>query len=115
MVNMEARNSNGRFLPGHPGYKPKGSVNEFQKVTREKMGAFLKSKLDDLDAIYEELSNRDKSRLLLAIAEFFLPKQREMFVDMPDPRPSVDYSKLSPGALAEFLELHQKENGTTEN
>lgn len=112
---MEVRNSNGTFKPGHPGLKPKGSVSEFQKVTREKLGEFLKSKLSELSTIYESLSNRDKAKLLLAVAEFFLPKQREMVLDasVETTVPTIDYTKLSEGTLKEILAATTiNENGT---
>jgi len=90
------RNTNGTFKPGHDGFKPRGSVNEFQKVTREKLGEFLKEKLDDLPAIYDELKAQDKARLLLMTVEFFLPKQRELMIT--DEEEGIDLTLL-PGPL----------------
>lgn len=101
---MDARNEDGTFKPGHPGFKPKGSVNEFQKVTREKLGEFLKSKLDDLDLIYDELPPKEKARLLMSCAEFFLPKQKEMILDMAEAsNVHIDYTKLQPETLKDLL------------
>jgi len=89
MVKMDARNEDGTFKAGHPGFKPKGSVNEFQKVTREKLGEFLIQKLDDLPAIYSNLNDREKAKLLIGICEFFLPKQKEFAVELEDERKRV--------------------------
>jgi hypothetical protein len=108
MVNMEARNSNGRFKEGHPGFKPKGSANEFQTATRDKLGEFLKSKLDELPTIYEKLGDRDKSKLLLSVAEFFLPKQKEIFTEDTTPKDGVDFSLWSDEDLELLISLQGK-------
>jgi hypothetical protein len=110
MADMElnGRNNNGRFASGHSGFKPRGSVNEFQRVTREKLGEFLKLKLADLPVIYEGLSAREKAKLILAISEFFLPKQKEILIEAElQQQVEIDYTKLSPGTLKEIL-LHTK-------
>lgn len=102
----EPRNSNGTFKPGHSGFKPKGSVNEFQATTRGTLGEFLKTKLSELPTIYESLGNRDKAKLLLAVCEFFLPKQREMLIDasVETTGAVIDYTKLSEATLKEILQ-----------
>lgn len=105
---MDVRNSNGTFKPGHPGLKPKGSVSEFQKVTREKLGEFLISKLDDLSSIYEELSSRDKAKLLLSVAEFHLPKQKEIFLEESVSNEGHDLSRWSEEDLRALIKLHEK-------
>jgi hypothetical protein len=105
---MGIRNENGQLLPGHPGLKAKGSVNQFQKITREKLGDFLKERLDELPEVYERLSPKEKVRLILRVAEFFLPRQREMIVEM-ESQLNIDFSKLSPSALNEFLKLTEHE------
>lgn len=103
---MEGRNNNGTFREGHAGYKPRGAVSEFQKVARNKLGEFLKSRLDDLDAIYEELPAKDKARFLLAVVEFYLPKMKEVIIDAP-PESEVDLSKLSDKTLHQLAEAQQ--------
>lgn len=110
---MESRNGNGQFKVGHPGFKPKGSVNEFQRVTREKLGEFLKSKLDDLPSIYEKLGARDKSKLLLSISEFFLPKMKEIVLDAEGlPGKGMDLSLWTEQDLRQLISLQQKyDNG----
>jgi hypothetical protein len=118
MADMElnGRNNNGQFKSGHNGFKPRGSVNEFQKVTREKLGEFLKLKLPELPTIYDSLSAREKAKLILAIAEFFLPKQKEILIDAElQQQVEIDYTKLSQSTLKEILEHtnlpeHEPEN-----
>lgn len=79
---MDGRNEDGTFKHGHSGFKPKGSVNEIQKVTREKLGQFLTSKLDELPSIYEKLSDKEKAKLLMWVCEVFLPKQKELALEL---------------------------------
>lgn len=110
---MEARNGDGTFRVGHSGFKPKGSANEFQSVTREKLGEFLKSKLEDLPTIYENLSARDKSKLLLAISEFFLPKMKEIVLDAEGVSgKGMDLSQWSEQDLRLLISLQQKYDNT---
>jgi hypothetical protein len=85
MENMEKeRNEDGTFKAGHSGFKLKGSINEVQKITREKLGEFLASKIDELPAIYEKLSDKEKAKLLMWVCELFLPKQKEVAFDIAD-------------------------------
>jgi hypothetical protein len=85
MDNMETeRNEDGTFKAGHSGFKSKGSINEIQKVTREKLGEFLASKIDELPAIYEKLSDKEKAKLIMWVCELFLPKQKEIAFEMAE-------------------------------
>lgn len=101
MDNMDGRHSNGTFRSGHEGFKPKGSTNQVQRIAREKLGVFLTSKLDELPEIYTRLTPREKARLLLSCVEYFLPKQKEVELDV---RQSVDLTQLSQEQLTEFLD-----------
>jgi hypothetical protein len=106
-MNMEenGRDQSGKFTPGHPGFKkPK---TEFQRLTKTKLGEFLAEKLEDLPAIYKELNAKEKAKLILACAEYFLPKQREHVIDINESS-FLDYTKLSESALNEILTLTEK-------
>lgn len=103
----QTRNPNGTFKNGHAGFKPKGSSNEFQKATREKLGAFLISKLDELPEVYEKLPDRDKAKMILSISEFFLPKQKEISMEV-SPSEGADLSQWSDHDLRALLALHEK-------
>lgn len=94
----------GQFKPGHPGFKkPK---TEFQRMAKNKIGDFLKDKLEDLPAIYDKLSPKEKAKLILHCVDYFVPRQREMKVEIEDvPQASIDYTKLSENALNELLSL----------
>ena len=99
------RKNDGTFAVGHPGFKPRGSVNETQKLTKQKLGEFLTLKLDDLEAVYKELNAKEKKTMILAIAEFFLPKQKELIIDqnaIPE-KTTINFMALSEGTLKEIL------------
>lgn len=101
-METNGRNHLGRFAPGHGGFKkPK---TEFQRLTKFKLGEFLKDKLEDLPDIYDKLSAKEKARLILSVAEYFLPKQREHVIEVSE-GPEIDYTKLSEPALKELLQL----------
>lgn len=103
---MDGRNTLGRFAAGHRGFKPRGSTSEFQKVTREKLGEFLTERLQDLPSIYDGLEAKEKARFIVQLSEFFLPKQREHYVEIDERQPAViDYTKLSESALKELLDV----------
>jgi hypothetical protein len=45
-----------------------------------------------------------RAKLLITVGEFFLPRQREFFIDAAvEATASIDYSKLSESALKEIL------------
>jgi hypothetical protein len=102
-METNGRDLDGKFIPGHGGFKKKG-VPEFQRLTRQKLGEFLQSKLDDLPEIYSKLGPRDKARLLLTMAEFFLPKSRELLIETAEARAFIDYTKLRPEVLTQILD-----------
>lgn len=102
-MEQNGRDNSGRFIGGHPGFKkPK---TEFQRLSRTKLGEFLQDKINDLGTIYDELSPKEKARLLLAVVEYFLPKPRELTVEIDNVVPQVDLTKLSQSALQELLTL----------
>jgi hypothetical protein len=111
-METNGRDLDGKFIPGHGGFKKKG-VPEFQRLTRQKLGEFLQSKLDDLPEIYAKLSARDKAKLLITLSEFFLPKQREIILDAEGVGATIDYTKLSQATLSEILKhtTIRNENG----
>ena len=100
-MSNNGRDFKGLFLPGHAGEKKKG-MPEFQRAAREKLGRFLVSRLDDLDAIYKKLTPSRQEKMLMTITEFFLPRQREIFID-DQPKATIDYSRLSESTLKEIL------------
>ena len=105
LKNMD-RQADGTFAVGHPGLKPRGAVSEMQKLTKQKLGEFLTLKLDDMDTIYKELSAKEKKTMILAIAEFFLPKQKELIIDqdaIPE-KTTINFLALSESTLKEILQ-----------
>ncbi|UYN88136.1 MAG: hypothetical protein KIT51_07795 [Cyclobacteriaceae bacterium] len=96
------RESNGRFAPGHNGFKPKGSGNKIQGVARQKLGLFLESHIEQLPEIFKKLSNKEKARLIMDVVQYFLPKQREITHDLADVL-TVDYSLLDGETLDKVL------------
>ena len=62
---MANRNNTGQFLPGHPGAKPKGSVNEITLEIKIKLVDFLLTKVIDLDSLYNKLKPADKLKMLI--------------------------------------------------
>ena len=71
---MANRNNTGQFLPGHPGAKPKGSVNEITLEIKIKLVDFLLTKVIDLDSLYNKLKPADKLKMLIYLSTLTLPK-----------------------------------------
>lgn len=100
------RNSNGQFAPGHQGFKHKNAP-EFQRATREKLWYFFQEKIESLPQIFDELSPNNKVRALLTIAEFFLPKQREVLVETT-PSEGTDLSRWSDEDFEALVKLYER-------
>lgn len=101
------RNLNGQFAKGHSGFKQRGAP-EYQRATRERLWNFFIGKLDSLPEIFEDLSSYNKARTLLSVAEFFLPKQREFFIETETPQEGVDFSNWSETDLRALISLTEK-------
>jgi len=105
-MDTNGRDLSGKFAKGHPGFKRAG-VPELQRTTRQKLWQFFSEKVDKLPEIFDKLSDNQKARLLLQTAEFFLPRQKEMTLEITDDLAlqKVDLTKLSEAALQEVLSL----------
>lgn len=114
-MDCNGRASNGKFVKGHGGYK-KAGLPEMQRATREKLWSFFEEKIQKLPAIFEKLKERDQAKILLSLAEFFLPRQKEVYVEgnIEQHGPQIDYSKLSEATLREIIAATTiNENETT--
>lgn len=80
---MANRNNTGQFLPGHPGAKPKGSINEITLEIRGKLVDFLSTKVIDLDSLYNKLKPADKLKMLIYLSTLTLPKP----IPQPEAKP----------------------------
>lgn len=84
-----------------------------QRTTREALYRFFCEKVDDLPEIFDRLKDRDKARLLVDIAGFFVPRRQHVEVEETETQVRIDYTRLSPSALVEVLALTTTtENGT---
>ena len=80
---MANRNNTGQFLPGHPGAKPKGSINEITLEIKSKLVEFLLTKIVDLDSLYNKLKPADKLKMLIYLSNLTLPKP----IALPETKP----------------------------
>ena len=99
------RDENGRLRPGHKGLKPKGATNRLQGEIKEKITLFLSGKLEEIEAIYSEVSPKEKLHFLTELLAYVLPKSKELKIeDHSQSRTAqIDYTKLSPELLKELL------------
>lgn len=113
-MEKNGRDLSGKFAPGHAGFKRKGRP-EMQRATREKLWRFFEEKADQLPQVYDKLTDNQKAKLLLSVAEFFLPKTREILFDTENLGAAIDYTKLSEKTLKEILQhTSVNDNGETE-
>jgi hypothetical protein len=111
------RDENGRLRPGHKGLKPKGATNRLQGEIKEKITLFLSGKLEEIEAIYSEVSPKEKLHFLTELLAYVLPKSRELKIEdhsQTEPKAPIDYSKLSPELLKELLANTILENEDTQ-
>ena len=109
------REENGRLRPGHKGLKPKGATNRLQGEIKEKITQFLSGELENLEAIYSEVSPKEKLHFLTELLAYVLPKSKELKIEDNSQKlvPQVAFEKLSENALREVLQhtnIEQDEN-----
>jgi hypothetical protein len=107
------RAERGRFGKGNPG-RPPSSQNKVQADIREKLGNFLEGKLNDLEGVYGKLPDRDKGKFLLECISYFLPKSRELTVDVNPGENGSDLSKEDAKGLWHFVHHQQRQPITAE-
>jgi hypothetical protein len=104
------RDSAGKFAPGHNGFKKKG-LPEYQRQTRDLLWDFFQQKAKTLPELYDELNPATKAKLIMTVAEFFLPKQREILIDATldgTLNDGIDMSNWSEEDLRTLIQLQQK-------
>jgi hypothetical protein len=107
-MEINGRDLNGKFAPGHKGYK-KAGMPEMQRETREKLWAFFSENFDKLPDIFQKLNEREQARVLLSLAEFFHPKQREIILEATiESRQGMDLSLWAEQDLRTLVSLHEK-------
>jgi len=72
------RDMNGRFIPGHPGLKPKGAQSEITKKTKEALSDFISGELETLREQVEKLTPSERVDFFLRLLPFILPKAQEI-------------------------------------
>lgn len=68
----------GLFAPGNKMGRPKGVQNKITKTVKETLGEFFDKNAQDMQNVYNRLSDRDKAQFIVAIAKILIPK------DTPD-------------------------------
>ncbi len=103
-IESNFRDENGRLKSGHKGLKPKGATNRLQGEIKEKITLFLSGKLEEIEAIYSEVSPKEKLHFLTELLAYVLPKSKELKIESSEtPTAKIDYSKLSEATLKELL------------
>lgn len=109
------RDENGRLRPGHKGLKPKGATNRLQGEIKEKITLFLSGKLEEIEAIYSEVSPKEKLHFLTELLAYVLPKSKEFKIESSEsPTPQIPFDKLSESTLREILQYTTLDNEDTQ-
>ena len=72
------RNKNGKFTKGHPGLKPKGSINRNIGEMKERLQMLMESY--DQDQMIEDMKSLkapDRLKIMTALLEFIIPKMNK--------------------------------------
>lgn len=93
------------------GGRKAGTPNKSTQEMRDFMQAFLESKLDDLNEVFEQLKPKDKINALIKLLPYLMPKQMQMDVQATHKQVvKHDLSKLSDSELHKLLEMQEKIN-----
>lgn len=108
-------NNNGKFAPGNPG-KPKGSS---KNKLRDEIKTFIGDNWVNFPEWFQGLKPKEKIECLLSLLPYAVPRLQSIAMTDSDgndlsPRATIDYTKLSPGALKEVLSLTTISNGSEE-
>jgi hypothetical protein len=101
------RDERGRFGKGNAG-RPPLSTNKIQAAIREKLGQFIEGKLDNIEEIYQKLPDREKGKFLLEAISYFMPKMREVIMEVTPGENGTDLSTWNESDLRELIRLHEK-------
>ena len=82
---MAANGNKGQFTPGDPrAGRPKGTPNKATAVVRDAISSFVDGKADQVQALWEQVAERDPAKALeiyAKLAEFVLPKLSRSTID----------------------------------
>ncbi len=71
---MEIRNTNGRFVKGHKGLKPKGSKHKSTEL-RMQLDEIISSEMDNLPALLASIERPEvRAKLLIDLLPYKIPK-----------------------------------------
>ncbi len=103
------RDQSGKFTSGNPG-RPPLSANKLQQDIRQQLGEFLEGKLHDVESLYLKLPDRDKAKFLLEVVSYFMPKQRDIFIEKSNPLENgfADMDTWAESDLRLLISLHEK-------
>ncbi|MEI6696896.1 MAG: hypothetical protein WCO13_12615 [Bacteroidota bacterium] len=69
------RDEKGKFIKGHPGTKPKGSVNKTVAEMKERLQNMINSyEEDQMIADFKKLRPAEKLRIMNELLEYLIPK-----------------------------------------
>ena len=77
MNDMEntGRNSKGKFVKGHKGFKPKGATNLATREIKDKFNQLLDSyPVEKMIEDLQELKPRERLAVITGLLEYFMPK-----------------------------------------
>lgn len=93
------------------GGRKAGTPNKTTAEIKELMQAFLESKIDELDEVYDQLEPKEKINAMIKMLPYLVPKQMQMDLNANHTQNvKHDFSKLSDDELHQFLELTEKIN-----
>jgi hypothetical protein len=101
---MDGRDTRGKFVKGHSGFKPLGAQSEL----RQNIRTFLASEWPNFQTWFSGLKDREKVETYLALMPFVIGKltaiaSTDSFGNDIQRHDQIDFSKLSASALDEVL------------
>ncbi|WP_310991944.1 hypothetical protein [Aequorivita marina] len=88
-----------------------GVPNKTTQQMKDVMGAFIESKIDDLETIFEQLEPNDKINAIIKMLPYLMPKQSQMKMEATHKQEAqqLDYSKLSDDELHFIVGIYDKQ------
>lgn len=91
------------------GGRKAGTPNKTTAEIKDLMQAFLESKIDELDEVYNQLEPKDKVNAIIKMLPYIVPKQMQMDLNASlTQNIKPDLSKLTDEELHQLLAITQK-------
>ena len=96
------------MIKNYKGRTP-GATNKLQRETRELIHAFIDSKIEDINTIFDELTASEKMNAIIKLSRYILPTLRTIeILEEPTEPKQIDLSLWDSKDIDLLIEIKEK-------